>query len=1102
MSELIKLLESVSRKSEEYTHVLIEPERKKYAVDYGSMSKLYNGYCDLVSKSNELYLAEFAGSKFAPIIARFHLKYDKDKTGGEYFTSEFIHGIVACYQRAIKELFYPPQDSELGENAAYICFVLETDQYTVTDAPQQTRSPHEDTTFSGAKDTSFVSTELRDKDRLKEYDAYDIVLHFPFACVEQAHQKRELRNKILKLLRDKGSVIKEGCKEFIGSWEVALDSDYITKPILMYGSREGKGKPRLNVTSIIDLIPDNYFDDEDCEVPEIELESEEFDEIIKPERHSYVSQGLIKPDAFERHDESSIFWLPVILSVNYPLGKMTLRNDIQHKQSGVANINLIERYERGDITDLETAEILMDILNGQTRFGQYWCWISIGQALMGCSPDDKEKALNVWIKSTQKYSHRSESECRSQFKKFASSKLTVKTIAWYAREDNPKQFTAWHRDFCEGAIRKSINMTHTDVARAIHREYWLEYIATGDSNKNGWYEYRGHRWVNIGDALFLAKRISDDFVRKCEDIRSRTVVRQKETTDEKLRDECEKYIKGYTTLISKLKMRTFKTQITQECREFFYHEDAANLMDMNPALTGCLDGVIECVDQTSMPTSFGRNRADKSPGKGDVKGMESSRVKMNESTRGKKLEKDEKYTLGDSSRAKSDTKDYKEECKDEKYNINSQSTRSSRSPHRDGILGESSRAKDEKCKDEKCGCEKNEQKSPNSLRNGEIMTGRRGCAIFRPGKPEDFISKSTNISFIDETTKKRYTWDHDLVKALMDWITKVFPDQELREYFLRYSASILRGRNSDKLFMVFTGVGNNSKSMIIKLYEATLGQYVIKFPTSLFTGRRAQSSGPNPEIARAKNAKLGVAQEPGPNEELQAGIIKELTGGDSFYARHLHSNGGDVVALFKIILMCNGPPAVPNADRAVENRLRLVPFDSEWVVKPPEDPIEQFKQRKFKLDNSFEECIPQLAPAFLWLLTEYFERYVGYGISEIPARSKQVMTNYWHENDIYIIFINDCLYTPKDGYGNPDESAVLTVTKAYERFKQFYRDSCPKNKVPNLIAAKAQLIKRLGAIPAGKMGWVGLRIKDEVEDNNGVDGAKLISQMGSSGGKK
>lgn len=358
----------------------------------------------------------------------------------------------------------------------------------------------------------------------------------------------------------------------------------------------------------------------------------------------------------------------------------------------------------------------------------------------------------------------------------------------------------------------------------------------------------------------------------------------------------------------------------------------------------------------------------------------------------------------------------------------------------------------------------------------DVSSGR---AFTRDGKPEDFLSRTGYAS----VGTMRYSEQHPLVMELNAWIDKVFPDPDLRLHFWKFAASCIKGLNSDKILPVFTGEGNNSKSMIIKLFEAAFGEYCIKFPGSLLTGQRTQSSGPTPEIARAASAKIGVIQELGPNEKMQAGRIKELTGGDSFYARALNQNGGDIKAVFKLICMFNKIPPVPYSDAAVRNRFCIFPFISTWSRSAPEDEKEQMRTRVFKMDPHFERRIPDLAGPFLWLLvTKYYAAYMKEGLTK-PDAIRQYTDKYWTNQDFYLRFQWDCVENVfKAGIEgkNVDDintDAVVPVDEMYEAFKVWFRRNFPDSRIPNSQTVAEALDEKLGN--RGKIGWHGVRLKDD-----------------------
>ena len=60
---------------------------------------------------------------------------------------------------------------------------------------------------------------------------------------------------------------------------------------------------------------------------------------------------------------------------------------------------------------------------------------------------------------------------------------------------------------------------------------------------------------------------------------------------------------------------------------------------------------------------------------------------------------------------------------------------------------------------------------------------------------------------------------------------------------------------------------------------------------------------------------------------LNIGVLKELTGNDSFFARGLFEKGTEINPMFTLFGSANEPPKIPGHDDATWNRVRLLDFD-------------------------------------------------------------------------------------------------------------------------------------------------------------------------------
>jgi phage/plasmid-associated DNA primase len=174
--------------------------------------------------------------------------------------------------------------------------------------------------------------------------------------------------------------------------------------------------------------------------------------------------------------------------------------------------------------------------------------------------------------------------------------------------------------------------------------------------------------------------------------------------------------------------------------------------------------------------------------------------------------------------------------------------------------------------------------------------------IFRAGRPEDYISKCMPIDY------KEFSYSDDEVKMVENFLEKVFPDTSVRQYFLDTSSDVFVGGNFQKIVLFWTGSGDNGKSVTQTLFEKMLGELAIKFDTTLLTGKKVGTGSAAPELARAgPPIRWATLEEPDNDEELNIGLLKKLSGNDSYWARDLFEKGKsvrEVTPMFKLIFIC------------------------------------------------------------------------------------------------------------------------------------------------------------------------------------------------------
>ena len=352
--------------------------------------------------------------------------------------------------------------------------------------------------------------------------------------------------------------------------------------------------------------------------------------------------------------------------------------------------------------------------------------------------------------------------------------------------------------------------------------------------------------------------------------------------------------------------------------------------------------------------------------------------------------------------------------------------------------------------------------------------------IFRIGRPEDYISKSMPIDYVD------YSYDSKEVREVIIFLEKIFPDKSLRNYFVDQSSDIFEGGNKKKTIFFWTGEGDNGKSVTQNLFEQMLGPYAIKFPTTLVTGKKVQNGSADPNLARAGDGvRWAILEEPDKTEELNIGLLKMLSGDDSYNARDLFQKGKDlkeIKPMFKLVFISNGLPNVKHSDKAFWNRVRVIPFESTFVRDtdenpPPESYDEQIRQKRFPRDESFGEKIPDLIKAFAWYLLHHRVELIKGKKKRFPDPEKvrKATAMYQKQNDSYRKYIDENIFEDKKSY--------ITSVELHNDFKIWYREANPGSTVPTRTDVEEYFGKVWGH-PLPGMKWKGYRKKtldDEIE---------------------
>ena len=910
-SSLYELLREISTDSQEYSHKSLYGPNKNWSFDDSGYVKFWKIYCELSENpeqnTKKLCLAEIP-RKHMPIIVDLTLKFHPVGNNEQPYDTDFILAIVFCYQQIIKETLNISEK----EHELYCCVL---------------------------KGESTIEDNLL---------VCRIRLHFPYCKTIVQIQNRIIRPLVLQMFRSK-NIIARLDSQPVNDWEDIVDPLSVEKPVIMYGSSASPSTPKLILDYIFPKVLEKDIDNSATHILELS-------ETFFIQNHEHASKGLIPLEMFldEDGELDHDLWLPYFLSIYY-LKEITLPKNIEAPKinnKSLKTVNIVNNSYNEEEEDTNSPEYLTSIfLNmlSKKRSEREHYWLDIGKALYS-SFEGGPRGLEKWIDFTESNDEFTGEDCKNKYYNFVDVKTTIKTLAFYAREDSYENYQKWHKNWYLPYLEKAMSGTHSDVAEALYRVYWLDF-ACSNLAKNKTFYFEKQKWRLLDSGHILKNVITGDFITVIEKFRLDIVMKMQNSNDQNFKDSAEILIQKICKLILKLKSRTFKNPLYFEACEKFYINEFENILDSNPDLMGCSNGVIEVLEKK---------------------------------------------------------------------------------------------------------------------------------AVFRDGKPEDYVSRTTGIFWRHDLHES-----HPLVLKTVKYLGQVFPDKELLNYVGKLLAATLKGRNSEKIFPIHSGKGNNSKSILKKLLECAYGDYAITIPTSVFTGNK--SSGPAPEIARSKYAHFAFIQEPDAETPLKSGTIKEMTGGDRFFARFLQDNGGEITPMFTLNLFCNQIPIIPQCDQAIKNRVRVLPYLSTWKKIAPKNPDDQYKERIFLMNTNFENELPEMAPALMWwLVNKMYPKYKSEGTVE-PSIISKYTSEYWEDNDVYAQFVKENLekaykLVPEGCVGEKqiDEKECISLQDLYARFKDWFKENFQQLKAPDRQIFRNEIESRV--TKCVQRNFYGIKFKVTVQD--------------------
>ena len=344
---------------------------------------------------------------------------------------------------------------------------------------------------------------------------------------------------------------------------------------------------------------------------------------------------------------------------------------------------------------------------------------------------------------------------------------------------------------------------------------------------------------------------------------------------------------------------------------------------------------------------------------------------------------------------------------------------------------------------------------------------------FREGYPEDYITKSTKINYVQyDMSNPEFKSTAEEIEIFMK---KLFPVPDLNHYMHDHLASCLIGANKNQTFNIYHGSGSNGKSILADLMAVTLGEYKGTVPITLVTDVRGKIGGTSDEVLKLKGVRYAVMQEPSKGVKLNDGIMKELTGGDPLQARGLYSESEIFEPQFNLVVCTNSLFDIETADDGTWRRIRKCDFMSKFVDEGETHTDDT--PYVFLKDKGLKDKLSSLAPVFASILVN--RAYETEGIVENCPTVENASSKYRKGQDHIASFISEMIISVDNQSKSVNKSGLNSA------FKKWFEETQGSRKVPKAEELHELMNKKFGKCKP--KGWYGVQFYEPDEDENVLD---------------
>ncbi len=1044
MSDIYQFLELRRvEKGAEMSHTSMGKPKGSFMIKKNEMGKFFELYDKALQKGDDLCLIE-RHIEYGPMVIDLDFEYLPDVDERQH-DEEHIRGVVKLYMEEIVNMFN-----------------LEADDSKLTAYVFQKPAPYrEKEKNSGDADGAGATTGGNKYKRTK--DGIHIMFPFIVSTPEPQYLIRENILKRIGTVLDVLPLVVPKSKEGHNSYTAVVDRSVIqANGWFLFGStKPGHEKYELNYI---------YKHDMTCIDFDAVLQDMSQDEIggyfnnMNPTRFFSI-RNKNETDIVPVREEN----LDAIGRFRASEQKRANKKKSMNEKMNPEETNLIKQF----------VQIMSD-----KRANDYASWIEVGWALHNLGPENQD-LLDIWVE----FSKRSpkfvdSSECENLWENMKDEGLGIGSIRYWARIDNPDMYKKIIMNDINKMIESSIKTpTNYDIASVLHRMFRYDYKY---SKEGVWYYFDNHLWRQNEDGIMLRNKISTDLCEKYAYMirdNNKRMIEDNEMTDEE-KEDIKSRNKEILGIIAKLKTTSFKENILKECKELFYDIEFINKLDENFYLIAFNNGIYDL------------KRGEMREGRPDDYVTLSTRInKIDFSEEHEQWPELSKfiYTIFPNEEKREYFMTFLATClqglnAEEKFRVWTGSGCHAKDTRIMMANGSWKMVQDIQVGEQLMG----DDSTPRNVL--ELKRGFSDMYRIYGGGFKEFIVNGDHIlclkdcdknvvemkvtEYLDmlgggfrcwRLTENKREKDEIMMLYKVDGSEFTFEVERVESDF--YYGFQLDGNHRYVMDDMIITHNSNGKSKLEELFTAGFGEYTIKFPITLLTGKRAASNACSPELVKAKGKRIGYFVEPSEGERVNAGLMKEFTGGDKIYARGLNKDPIEFKPQFKLSLLCNDVPHFPPKDTGVWRRVEIVEFTSKFVENPnPEDP------NQFPIDNKITEKIQQWKELFMaYLIDVYYARYKVNGI-KVPEEVLRFTIEFQKMFDMYSEFIDNVIV--ETGI----ETDVTTLSELHEEFKNWYLETFNNPKVPTKNEFRQYMEKTYGKKRVTASEIKGIKSKMKIEE--------------------